>query len=81
MRTTVNTDYARRDQARSASHSGCDRFVGWLANQVLRLASTRYRAMIGGAIGTAVRPRVHAHGYCDGCDEDCEFGPCCILDR
>lgn len=34
-----NADYARRD-----------RFVGWLANQVLRLASPRYRAMIGGSI-------------------------------
>jgi hypothetical protein len=34
-----NADYARRDH-----------FVGWLANQVLRLASPRYRAMIDGSI-------------------------------
>lgn len=27
-----------------------DRLVGWLANQVLRLASRQYRTMIGGSI-------------------------------
>jgi hypothetical protein len=27
-----------------------DRFVGWLANQVMRLASRKYRTVIGGSI-------------------------------
>jgi hypothetical protein len=35
----MNAEYARRD-----------RFVGWLANKVLRLASPRYQAMIKGSI-------------------------------
>lgn len=43
----------------SADYGRRDRVVCWLVNQLLRLASPKYRAMIGGSIRYGLRAAAH----------------------
>ncbi len=67
----MSEDLKVRVSVRFGSYARRDKFAAWLANQALRLASRRYRAMVKGAIAlgletAAMEPRAEKARHEEG---------------